>query len=140
MDKIIFAKSSKLKRNKMKKLLKIVLVGSIPLVLFSCYYDEFPELVEQEEVVIPPGTVISFADDILPIFATYNCTQCHNASGQNPNLSPGSAYNALVPSYVSAENPNNSKLYTKLAGGHRSVDANSIALIKKWIEDGAKNN
>ena len=50
MDKIIFAKSSKLKRNKMKKLLKIVLVGSIPLVLFSCYYDEFPELVEQEEV------------------------------------------------------------------------------------------
>ncbi len=124
----------------MKKLLKIVLVCSIPMVLFSCYYDEFPELKEQDDIVIPPDTVVSFADDILPIFASYDCTQCHNASGQSPNLSAGSAYNALVPSYVSAGNPNNSKLFTKLAGGHRNVDAASIALIKKWIEDGAENN
>jgi len=124
----------------MKKLLKIVLVSSIPLVLFSCYYDEFPELVEEEEIVIPPGTVVSFADDILPIFATYDCTQCHNASGQNPNLSAGSAYNALVPTFVTAEDPSNSRLYIQLVSGHRNVDATSIALIKQWIEDGAENN
>lgn len=123
----------------MKKLLKIVLVSCIPLVLFSCYYDEFPEL--DEEIVIPPDTVVSFANDIEPIFLTYNCAQCHNASGQNPNLSAGSAYNALVPTYVKAEDPNSSTLYIKLAiNGHRNVDANSIALIKKWIADGADNN
>lgn len=122
----------------MKKLLKIVLVSCIPLVLFSCYYDEFPEI---EEIVIPPDTVVSFADDIAPIFLTYNCAQCHNASGQRPNLSTGSAYSALVPTYVNAGDPNSSTLYTKLANnGHRNVDANSIALIKKWIEDGAENN
>ena len=58
----------------MKKLFKIVLVSIIPLVLFSCYYDEFPEEIVQDDVVIDPDTVVSFADDIAPIFATYNCT------------------------------------------------------------------
>ena len=122
----------------MKKLLKIVLVSSITLLFFSCYYDVFPE---EPEIVIPPEEVISFQDDITPIFVSYNCTQCHNASGQNPNLTPGSEYNALVPAYVSAGNANDSSLYTTLAvDGHRNVDANSLALLKKWINDGAENN
>jgi hypothetical protein len=122
----------------MKKLLKIVLVSSITLLFFSCYYDEFPEEVE---VVLPPDTVVSFAGDIAPIFATYNCTQCHNASGQSPNLTVGSQYTSLVPSYVSAGNGNNSALYIMLAiNDHRNVDAESLALIKKWIDDGAENN
>ena len=118
----------------MKKLLKIVLVSSITLLFFSCYYDEFPE----DIIDIPE--VVSFADDITPIFASYNCTQCHNASGQNPDLTPGSEYSNLVPAYVTAGNSNDSRLYTKLAGGHRSVDATSLALIEKWITDGAENN
>ncbi len=67
----------------MKKLLNIVLVSSITLLFFSCYYDEFPEKVE---VVIPPGQVVSFADDIIPIFIADNCAQCHKPSGQNPDL------------------------------------------------------
>ena len=124
----------------MKKLLKIVLVGSIPVLLFSCYYDEFPEM---EEVILPPDTTVSFANDIAPIFETYNCTQCHSPStlGQNPNLTPGNAYNSLVPTFVSAGDPSNSRIYIQLAiNGHRNVDATSIALIKKWIENGAENN
>lgn len=122
----------------MKKLLKIALISSITLLFFSCYYDEFPEEVE---VIIPEEEVISFADDIAPIFVSYNCTQCHNPSGQNPNLAAGSAYATLVPAYVNAGNANNSSLYTFLAiNGHRNVDAQSLALIKKWIDDGAENN
>jgi hypothetical protein len=122
----------------MKKLLKIVLVSSIPLVLFSCYYDEFPEEIE---VVIPPETEISFSSDITPIFVTYNCAQCHKPSGQSPDLTEGNEYNALVPTYVTAGDPDNSRLYIQLTvNGHRSVDATSIAKIKKWIEDGAENN
>ncbi|HEX9828304.1 MAG TPA: hypothetical protein VGA80_17020 [Flavobacteriaceae bacterium] len=122
----------------MKKLLRIVLVSSVPLLMFSCYYDEFPEEIE---VVIPPDQVISFANDITPIFVTYNCTQCHFASGQNPDLTPGSEFNSLVPTYVNAGDPNNSRLYIKLSiDGHRNVDATSLALIKKWIDDGAENN
>lgn len=121
----------------MKKLLKIVLVSSITLLLFSCYYDEFPD---EEEVVIPPEQEISFQNDITPIFVSYNCAQCHNASGQNPDLTPGGEYSNLVPAYVSAGNSAGSSLYTKLAEGHRSVDATSLALIEKWINDGAENN
>ncbi|WP_370477787.1 hypothetical protein [Tamlana flava] len=125
----------------MKKLLKIALLSSLPLLMFSCYYDEFPEVVEQEDVVIPPETIVSFADDIAPIFATYNCTQCHNTSGQNPDLTAGNAYASLLSGYVTPENSTSSKLYIQLAdNGHRNVDANSIALIKKWIDDGAENN
>jgi hypothetical protein len=122
----------------MKKLLQIVLVNSLALFFFSCYYNELPEEVE---VVIPPDTVVSFADDIAPIFATYNCTQCHKPSGQSPDLSVGTAYNALVPSYVNAGSSGTSSLYTFLAiNGHRNVDSESLALIKKWIDDGADNN
>lgn len=122
----------------MKKLLRIVLVNSLALFFFSCYYNELPEEVE---IVIPPDTVVSFTDDIAPIFATYNCTQCHKPSGQSPDLSAGTAYSALVPSYVTAGSSGNSALYTFLAiDGHRNVDAESIALIKKWIDDGAANN
>ena len=121
----------------MKKLLKIVLVSSITLLFSSCYYDEFPEDIPVE---IPPGTEVSFSEDITPIFVTYNCVQCHNASGQNPDLTPGSEYSNLVPAYVSAGNSAGSSLYTTLAGGHRSVDATSLALIEKWINDGAENN
>lgn len=122
----------------MKKLLKIVLVSSITLLFFSCYYDEFPEKVE---VVIPEDQVVSFADDITPIFVSYNCTECHNATGQSPNLTTGNEYAALVPAYVTVGNSNSSDLYIMLAiNDHRNVDAESLALIKKWIDDGAENN
>lgn len=134
----IFAEVQKLKQNEMKKLLKIVLVSSLGFMFHSCYYNELPQPVE---IVIPPDQVISFASDITPIFVTYNCTQCHNPSGQSPNLTAGGEYNALVPAYVSAGNPTGSRLYIQLAvNGHRNVDAESLALIKKWIEDGAQNN
>jgi hypothetical protein len=122
----------------MKKLLKIVLVGCVPLFLFSCYYDEFPK---EEEVVIPPETQISFSSDITPIFVAYNCAQCHKPSGQSPDLTEGNEYNALVPTYVTAGDAINSRLYIQLAvNNHRNVDATSIALIEKWIDDGAENN
>jgi len=121
----------------MKKLLKIVLVSSITLLFFSCYYDEFPA---EEEVVLPPDQEISFSDDITPIFVDYNCAQCHNGS-QNPDLTAGNEYNSLVPAYVTPGNASGSRLYTFLAAdGHRNVDNASLALIEKWIDDGAENN
>jgi len=127
----------------MKKLLKIVLLSSVPLVMFSCYYDEFPEEIEGTIPEIPEGQIVSFSTDITPIFVRNECTNCHspNALGQNPDLTPGREYNSLVPAYVTAGDPDNSLLYTKLVSGHKpSVTVNEIALIKKWITDGAENN
>ena len=138
MDSVSGIVQVNIKTKKMKKLFRTLVVSGLALLCFSCYYNEFPE---EEEVVIDPTEEVSFANDILPIFAAYDCTQCHNAGGQSPNLSPDQAYSALVPAYVTAGNPNSSSLYTFLKDEeHRNVDAQSIAYIKKWIEDGAEDN
>jgi len=124
----------------MKKLLKITLVSSLTLLCFSCYYDEFPKEVKP---VIDPGITISFADDILPIFDNYNCTDCHNGGSINPDLRPNNAYNSLVPTYVIAGNANDSRLYIQLLGNHNNqinVSNEDLANLEKWINDGAEPN
>ena len=121
----------------MRKIFKIVLVNSLALLCFSCYYDEFPKVID-----IPEDQVISFSNDIIPIFEDNNCVQCHSANGESPDLTPGNEYNNLVPAYVTAGDSNGSKLYTQLNGSaiHLSVDDESLNLIEKWIDDGAENN
>jgi len=123
----------------MKKLLKIVLACSLTLLCFSCYYDNLDDL-PSDDVVIDPGEDVTFSDSILPIFESYNCTECHNGGSLNPDLRPENAYSSLVPTYVVAGNSNTSLLYTKLAGGHRNMTSLDLALIKEWIDRGAENN
>ncbi len=95
----------------------------------------------EEEVIIPPDVEASFEINIIPIFETYNCAECHNSNGLNPNLESDKAYDALLPEYVTPFNPESSKLYIQLEyNGHLNVDNESIAWIEKWIEEGAENN
>lgn len=117
----------------MKNILKLVVITAITLTATSCYYDE---LYEPE---IPEGTVVSFQDDIVPIFSQYNCTSCHSGT-QSPDLTAGNEYNALVPDYVEAGNANASLFYNQLEGGHANVDGTSLQLIELWINNGAENN
>jgi hypothetical protein len=126
----------------MKKLLQIVLVSSLSLLCFSCYYDEIPEQLVIEIPEIPDTQVISFGTEIQPIFS--KCTGCHGAN-VSPDLRAGNSYSALVPKYVSAGNADTSRLYNYLPGDKHfdvgiSLSANEIALIKAWINQGAKNN
>lgn len=121
----------------MKKLFNIVLVSCLTLLCFSCYNDEFPL---EEEVIIDPDVEVSFANDITPIFVSNNCAQCHNAS-LDPDLRAGNEYASLVPNYVTAGNADASLLYVQLAvNNHRELDAESLALIKEWINRGALPN
>lgn len=137
----------------MKKLFQIVLVSSLSLLCFSCYYDEIPdwdntiyeEGVDDEGIPnIPDTQEISFGDEIQPIF-TSNCIGCHNGN-TNPNLTSGNSYSALTTgNYITAGDADNSKLYNNLPGkGHFDVgfqlSIDDIALIKAWINQGAKNN
>lgn len=120
----------------MKKLFKIVLVSSLSLLCFSCYYDT---VIEEE---IPVIDDVSFSADIQPIFT--KCTSCHNGN-TSPDLREGNEYNSLVPNYVNAGNATTSKLYNYLPGnGHHDVgftlSATEIAKIKAWIDNGALNN
>jgi len=107
----------------------------------SCYYDELqvrpiPELPTDPDN--PDFVEIKLGADIQPIF-TADCISCHNAS-RNPDLREGFAYAALVPAYVTPNDPDASLLLTKLIDGHRSVNTTDLALIKTWINQGAKNN
>jgi len=105
---------------------------------FSCYYDEMPEeLVKIPEV--PDTQVVSFGTDIQAIFTAENCMQCHNAN-RDPDLREGNAYAALVPNFVTANDADASSLFVKLVDGHRSVSTDKLALIKAWINQGAKDN
>lgn len=133
--------------NKMKKRLKVLLIGSLVLLGFSCYYDEEIDL-SQELPDIPDTEIISFSVDIEPLFTRdgKNCTVCHNGTIANPDLSSGSIYTQLVPAYVVAGDAEASELYQKLPGNNHPIDAgfilslDDIALIKTWIDRGAENN
>lgn len=128
----------------MKKLFQIVLVSSLSLLCFSCYYDELVE----RPIDAPPGEVpgedISYQNEIQPIW-TKDCISCHPNSSQ-PDLRQGFSYESLVPDYVIAGNPGGSELYIKLPGNNHPVDVGfelseeDEALIYYWIEQGAKNN
>ncbi len=122
----------------MKKLFQIVLVSSLSLLCFSCYYDN-------ETIEIPDITeAVSFSAEIQPILT--KCIGCHT-DNINPDLREGNSYDALVDEYVTPGDANNSDLYNYLPGpgsGHHSVNVtlsiDEIALIKAWIDQGAKNN
>jgi hypothetical protein len=132
--------------NKMKKRISLLLVGSLCLWNFSCYYDEeidFSQPIQE----IPEEQAISFSSDIEPLFSQSgkNCTACHNGNVANPNLTAGNAYGAISP-LVTPGDAEGSEFYQKLPGNGHPIDAGfvlnntEIALIKGWIDRGAENN
>ena len=120
----------------MKKLLKIVLVSSLSLLCFSCYYDEeFVPVIE-----LDPDIDIKFSTDITPIFTNFGCANCHNGN-QDPDLTPGKEYNSLKAGYIIVGDGANSEIYKKLAEGHQGFNnAQDLAELKLWIDQGAENN
>lgn len=129
----------------MKKLFRLALVSSLSLMCFSCYYDE---LYIEEIPEIPEGQIVSFNDDIQPIFIQEgkDCTACHDASVANPDLREGRSYNSIFPDYVIPGDGENSEFYQKLPGIDHPISVgfvlsvDEIALIKGWIDQGAENN
>ena len=108
----------------------------------SCYYDSIADEIIVEDIIDDPEdpnyVEILLGADIQPIF-TAKCAMCHNAS-RNPDLRVGESYAALVPEYVVAGDANNSPLYNKMANGHNTPSSDELALIKAWIDRGAKND
>lgn len=110
------------------------------IMLSACEY-EF--IVPAPEAVAPPpeSDTISYAQDIQPIFDK-SCVACHQG-GVAPDLRPAKSYAALVPDFVVAKEPENSKLYTKCATGGSMAPYTSstdLSLMKRWINAGAKND
>jgi len=131
----------------MKKIHKPILVASVGvgLLLGACDNDKFPE----EEIVVKDN--VSFALDIQPIL-TLECATCHNPSEAEPDLREGFAYESLMNLEEGAIVPGNaegSELVEMLEWAEGvdnpmppagRMSPLKIALIKKWIDEGALDN
>ena len=132
----------------MKKIYLILFVITI-ITYYNCSKDKGP--LENNQA----AENVSFTDDVQPIF-NQNCTSCHPSSG-NLDLTASNSYNQLVnvdASGYSAKrvvpgDPEHSVLYKKIDGSGAygsnmplggSLSAAQIAIIKQWIEEGARND
>jgi len=106
--------------------------------MHSCQY----EWIEFEDPEIPD--VVSFSNDIVPIFeASCNTNVCHGGS-KDPDLRPDKAFNSLITGgYVDVDNPEQSIIYTCLLTGEsmeQYAQPGDDELILAWIEQGAQDN
>ena len=127
----------------MKKILNLISKAAVLILLLSlssCYYDE--EIVVPE---LPEGEVVSFAEDIQPIF-TANCASCHPVFA-DPDLTVGNSYTAITNGvYIVPEDLEASLLYQTLLWEVspmpivEQLPASEINFVRIWIEQGALDN
>jgi len=146
------------------RLTKVVLLQSIifiPLLLSGCSGDGFGLDINGNPIGPGSSDTVSFSRDIQPIF-DQSCIRCHFGAGapEGLDLSAGKSYNNLVnipstevPSLDRVEpfRPDTSYLVWKIEGdsgitgermpfGGPYLADQTIALIRKWILQGALNN
>ena len=116
----------------------------VSLMATSCYYDEMPP-----EAVIPIPDVVSYSKDIQPLW-DQDCVSCHKTGASIPlDLTSANSYNELTANnkYVIPGNAAGSSLHKSLVGDGAAImptvgkwSDSKVALVDKWINDGALNN
>ena len=129
----------------MKKVIKLFVLGGALLLSGACENDKF----EEELPVVKDN--ISFALDIQPIL-NVQCAGCHNPANAEPDLREGFAYSSLMEGDEEGIIPGDSEgselvemLERNSEDGNNMPPATplsplNIALIRKWIDEGALNN
>jgi mono/diheme cytochrome c family protein len=129
----------------MKKIFNLILVASTGLLLTSCYYDELP--------AEPIPANVSYAKDVQGIF-NKNCIGCHKGTANtDPNLLSGSSYQSLTTAngageiFVTPGDASGSILFQAMTGKgapqmppNGALSSSKLAIVEKWINDGASNN
>lgn len=85
---------------------------------------------------------VSFTTNIEPAFQQ-KCLSCHTTS--NPVLTKDKARESLLTgNYIDLDNPDQSIVYLKTKDGHPGgnnvLTPSELALLLKWIEQGAMDN
>jgi hypothetical protein len=130
-----------IKSLKMKRSHTIIILFLLSFAVVSCTYD----FIKKPEP-INPGSTVSFATQILPIFSTDGCTGCHKPGGQNPDYTQPNAYSSIISNnVVDTANPEASLLYTTpnpSTSGHTwsKFTSQQAQLVLLWIQQGAQNN
>lgn len=130
----------------MKKIVHYLMMLIVGLTVTSCYYDEIPA---EDATSIP--TTVSYTKDIQSLFDK-NCISCHKTGSQFPDLTVDKSYAALTTLtngeyLVIAGDASGSILYQSMIGKGAplmppggALSATKLALVEKWINDGALNN
>jgi hypothetical protein len=127
----------------MKKIFQYLMMLTVSLMATSCYYDEMPV-----EAVTPIPETVSYAKDVQPLW-DQSCTSCHKTGATAPDLTAANSYLALTKNnkYVIPGNAAGSSLHKSLMGEGAALmppagkwSDSKIALVDKWINDGALNN
>ncbi len=116
-----------------------ILLSVLALLMFAISSCEYSNI---EPIVIElPDEKVLFSEDILP-FLTSKCASCHASVA--PILTAGNEYTNLISGgYINLDDPALSSLYIKTSDGHpagNGLTATELALMLKWIEEGAENN
>ena len=132
------------------KILSFLIVPVLLIVGMTsgCYYDEViydPATYEEDP---NGGDLVSFNENILPIFnAGCNASGCHASGEEVPDLTANNAYNALINGgYIDTDNPKQSELYRWVNGAGAvdmpitGTDPDIVNKILSWIQQGAENN
>lgn len=123
----------------------LFLFGTLMFVI-ECKHEPLKQITGGDTTVAtqqPVDTTICFERDILPLFVS-NCatTGCHNATSKRDGYNL-TTYTSIMSRGIVAGKPTSSKLYRVMEDGsmpiYTTMPADQIALIKKWILQGAKN-
>lgn len=132
----------------MKKFKIVFTVTLFLLALGACKYDF---IIPEKVIIVDPGDPnadeIKFSESVLPIFNNNNnCTSCHKAGGQSPDLTTANAYTSINSTkYIDKTTPAESKIYkypspTTSTHSQKKYTAAQAAIVLGWIAQGAKNN
>jgi len=130
---------------KLTRIFQLATVMFFVSLLASCEYD----FVKPEAGPTPPDPtdIMSFKDDVAPIWDANNCTSCHKSGGISAlDLTAANAYNSLTTrGMYSTTSPETSKIYTyphPATGSHskKYSSETEAQIILLWIQQGAKNN
>jgi len=129
-----------------KKLMRLPIVSLIIIAAaFTACKHEMVEPGTSSEVVILSSTdSVSFQTQILPLYQSYcGSSGCHSAASAKEGVVTTDYFN--IRKGIRSKNLNESEYYTIITSGEmppkRSAKLSSaqIALIAKWINEGAKN-
>lgn len=127
----------------MKKLFQFLMMVSIGLMVTSCYNDQLP--------AVPLPANVSYQKDVQSLF-NKNCIGCHKTGGQFPDLTSANSFAALTTltngeKLVTAGDAEGSILFESMTGNgatlmpsNGKLSASKLAIVEKWINDGALNN
>ena len=119
--------------------------------LGACQHTDDGPVSPDDDAHSTPDEEISFQQHVLPILRTNGCTGCHGGSSglsvgtvhalmiggdHGPAISPGEPDESLLIQKLLAPPPFGSRMP---AGGPYLSDT-AVGLIRRWIDEGAKDN